>query len=288
MAQASIWAAINQGAASGAFYGGYPFARNAWYVGTNSPFAGRRVGTLAELFAIAVSGDVAYIGPGGYDEGNLVIPERLSNFTLVGTGCRGACFIEPSAAGANGIQVLADDVTFINIGIAGDDTASYALLIGSATISPSRFRAYGCKFEGVEAVNPAANVRLLGCGDIIFNDCEFAWGTNGLLGGSNNNGFPTETYIQNCLFHDMLTVDIGVVVGAHFDGLWIEKNTFALSEGGTPPTDFLLLSDNANIGTITQNNFASATNATGTITIGTGLKYPTNYTEAGPSTARPA
>lgn len=284
----SIWSAIKQGAASGAYFGGYPFARNAWFVGDNAPQGVRRVGSVEELFAIATAGDVAYLGPGGYEEGNLVIPETLSNFTLIGTGGRGACFIEAPDAGDEGIQVLADDVTFINVGVASDDTGSYSLKIGSQTVSPARFRAFGCKIEGNEAVNPGGQVVLHGCGDIIFDDCEFCWGVNGIIGQGNDDGWPTQILVQNSLFHDLTTVHFGIAAASHFVELWAFNNRCMGDESGVAPTDFILLSDNANIGNFTGNYFANATNATGVLTIGTGILWGPNGTEAGWSTARPA
>jgi len=284
----NLWASLKQGASSGVLAGGYPYAKNNWYVGSNAPVFGRQVDTLAALFAIMEPGDIAFLGPQAYEEGNLVIPEGLDNITLIGGGNRGACFIEAPNAGDEGLQVLADGVTLINIGIASGATGDYSLKIGSQTVSPARFRAYECKYEGNESVNPAGQVVLQGCGDIIFEDCEFAWGVNGIIGDSNDDGFPTQILVRNCWFHDLTTVHVGVGAAEHFVELWLENNRFDRDEAGVSPTDFLLLSDNANIGSISGNRFANATNATGVITIGTGLLYMANATEAGWSTARPA
>lgn len=290
MSTDNIWAAMKGAAAAGILAGGYPYAPNFWYMtggDQSAPTFGKRVGTFAELFAIAQPGDVALIGPGFYAEGNLVIPATLTNFTIIGTGGRGAAGVE-APTGKAGIQVLADDVTFINFGVASSATGAYAVKIGSQTVSPARFRAYGCKFEGCETVNPAGQLVLSGCGDVIIDDCEFAWGANGIIGDGNDDGFPTEIYIRNCWFHDLTTVHIGVVVGDIFAGLYVKNNFFARDEAGVSPTDFILLSGNGNFGAITNNQFANATNATGVITIGTGLLYMANATEAGWSTARPA
>src|SRR3990172_13081667 len=112
----NLWSAVRQGASSGVLAGGFPYAKNNWYVGSNAPVFGRRVDTLAALLAIAEPGDIAFLGPQRYTEGNLVIPATLTNFTMIGSGNRGSCFIEPPVTTDEGLQVLADDVTLINIG----------------------------------------------------------------------------------------------------------------------------------------------------------------------------
>jgi len=287
----NIMAALKQGAASGVLASGYGYAPNNWYVrggALSAPTFGRQIESLEKLFALAQPGDVAFLGPGEYDEPNLVIPERLSNFTLIGMGGRGSAFVEPSLVGAAGIQVLADDVTFVNMGVASEATGAFSLKIGSQTVSPARFRAYQCKFEGNEAANPGGQVVLQGCGDTILEDCEIAWGVNGIIGDSNDDGFPTQTLIRRCWFHDLTTVHVGVGAAEHFVEIWMYKNKHMRDEAGVAPTDFILLSDNANIGHMAENQFANATNATGVITIGTGILYGPNGTEAGWSTARPA
>lgn len=284
----NLWASLRQGAASGVLAGGYPYAKNTWYVGSNAPQFGKQVDTLSALLAIMEPNDVAFLGPQAYAEGNLVIPATLTGITLIGTGGRGASYIEPANTGDEGLQVLADDVTLINLGVASGATADYALKIGNTTVSPARFRAYQCKFEGNESANPAAQVLLQGCGDIIFEDCEFAWGVNGVIGDANNDGFPTQVLLRNCWFHDLTTVHVGIAAADHFVDLWLRDNYFDRDEAGAAPTDFILLSDNANTGVITGNRFANATNEAAVITIGTGLIYMANATEAGWSTARPA
>lgn len=66
------------------------------------------------------------------------------------------------------------------------------------------------------------------------------------------------------------------------------NSIFDQLEDGTEPTDFILLADNGNTGIIAGNQFAIATNATAKLTIGTGIMWGPNGTEAGWSTARPA
>jgi hypothetical protein len=263
---------------------GYPYAKSVWYVGRSAPVFGRRVETLADLFNIAKPGDVAFLGPGAYTEGNLVIPATLENFTLIGAGNRGSVFIEPATAADEGLQVLADGVTLVNIGVADGGSGDYGLSIGSADVSPDRFRAYGCKFEG-----SAVAARLYGAGDVLLEDCEFAWAAVGLQLRSNNNGFVTQAFIQQCRFHNNADACLSQFANAQqVNNLQLWNNIFDQLEDGTEPTDFILLQDNGNTGIIAGNQFAIATNATAKLTIGTGLMWGPNGTEAGWSTARPA
>lgn len=286
--QANIMAQLKAGVANGQLLGGYGYAPNQWYltggalsVPTN---VGRQVGTWEDLIDNMQPGDVANIGPGFYAEGNLVIPESLTNVTFRGMGNRGAMGIEASITTDEGLTVLADDVTLINIGVAGGDTADYSLQIGNVDISPARFRAYGCKFE-----NSLIAVRLYGAGDVILDDCEICWTPKGIVLRSNNLGFNTQIKIQNCLFHNFDDFGVGQHAAAQqVNNLWLLNNQMDQLEDGTEPTDFILLADNANTGLIAGNQFAIATNASAKLTIGTGLMWGPNGTEAGWSTARPA
>jgi hypothetical protein len=286
--QANIMAQLKAGVANGQLLGGYGYAPNQWYLTggalSTPPNIGKQVNSWEDLIANMQPGDVANIGPGFYAEGNLVIPESLTNVTFRGMGNRGACGIEASITTDEGLTVLADDVTLINLGVAGGDTGDYSLQVGSQTVSPNRFRAYGCKFE-----NAAIAVRLWQAGDVILDDCEICWTTLGLVLRSGDIGFNTQIRIQNCLLHNYVTGGIVEHAAAQqVNDLWLVDNVFGRQEDGTAGTDDILLSDNGNTGLITGNRFSRATNGTGFITIGTGLIYNPNGTEAGWSTARPA
>lgn len=281
---AGIWPALKGGIAGAVLAGGYPFSGNSWFVGANAPIFGRRVDTIADAFNVMSPKDILFLGPQRHSEGNLVIPATLTNITIIGSGNRGACFIEPSVAGDEGLQVLADDVTLINVGVADGGAGDYGLSVGSADVSPDRFRAYGCKFEG-----SAVGARLHGAGDVLLDDCEFAWANVGLQFRSNNVGFVTQAFIQRSRFHNNATACISEFAAAQqVNNLQLWNNIFDQLEDGTEPTDFILLSDNGNTGVIAGNMFAIATNATAKLTIGTGLMWGPNGTEAGWSTARPA
>lgn len=264
---------------------GFPYSKNVWYVGRSAPVFGKRAGSLESLFGGAAQpNDVIFIGPGAITEGNLVIPEALTGLTLIGTGGRGAAFIEPETAGDEGLQVLADDTTLINLGVADGGSGDYGLAVGSQTVSPSRFRAYGCKLEG-----SAIGCRLQQAGDVILDDCEFAWANVGLQLRSGDIGFNTQVVVKGCRFHNNADACIGQFAAAQqVNNFQLWNSFFEQLEDGTEPTDFILLADNGNTGLIAGNMFAIATNDTAKLTIGTGLMWGPNGTEAGWSTARPA
>lgn len=280
----SLWAAVKQAGAAGVLNGGFPFARNVYFVGNNAPSTAQQYNSIAAALAAMIHGDLLMLGPQAYDEGNLSIPATASGITILGMGNRGSCFIEPAVAGDEGLEVLADDVTLINVGVADGGAGTWGLVVGSNAVSPDRFRAYGCKFEG-----SAIGARLWGAGDVLLEDCEFAWAAVGLQLKANAVGLVTQACIRNSRFHNNATACLSHdAANAVVANLMLWNNFFDQLEDGTEPTDFILLSDNGNFGHIAGNQFAIATNATAKLTIGTGLMWGPNGTEAGWSTARPA
>ena len=242
--------------------------------------------TITKAESIARSGDVIAISPGSYNE---TVTVNVANLTFVGLGGRGAVYIEPSAAGAEGMQITnVDDVTLINIGIDGDDTADYALNLNDV----SRFRAYGCKFELGSGTGPAvlldgdANGQV---GDALFRDCEFAWAGVGLQADDSAYGVPTQIFVDNCRFHNITTACINEKdAGAWYTNLQVTNCVFDTQEDGTEPTDWVVVDHASSSGIFSGNRFATATNATGVLTIGAQVMWVANATEAGWSTARPA
>jgi len=281
----NIWGQVKQAAASGVLMSGYSFARNFWYVGENAPRMAKRADTISAMLALMSPGDVGVIGPQRHAEGNLIIPATLSNITLIGAGGRGACYIEPSAAGDEGLQVLASDVTLINVGVAGGSSSSYALNISAC----ARFRAYECKFEG-----PTGTCVLLSgsatdqAADVLFSDCEFAWCGSAILLDDSGYGYPTSIRIRNSWFHNYTAVGVGLAAGGGTANLEIRDCVFDNLEDGTAPTDYIKVDRSGDTGTISGCRFATATNATGVLTIAAGIMWMANATEAGWSTARPA
>jgi len=278
--QPGFWGFLKQGG----ILQGYPFGKNVWYVGAQSPVFGKRADTIADALLLMRPKDVLFIGPQAHEEGNLVIPEDLTNITIIGAGGRGACYIEPPVTTDEGLSVLADDVTLINVGVAKGATGDYALSVGSAGVSPDRFRGYGCKIEG-----DGVAARMYGAGDVLFEDSEFCWCGTGIQFRSNLIGFNTQIYIRKCRFHNFVDAGLGQFAAAQqVNNLNLEDCSFEEQEDGTAPTDFILLADNLNTGFIHGNRFATPTNATGVLTIGTGILWGPNGTEAGWSTARPS
>src|SRR3990167_8185406 len=287
----NIWGQVKQAAASGVLMSGHSFTRNFWYVGENAPRMAKRADTISAMLALMSPGDVGVIGPQRHAEGNLIIPATLSNITLIGAGGRGACYIEPSAAGDEGLQVLASDVTLINVGVAGGSSASYALNVkgNAAAKNGKRFRAFGCKFEGptgtVVLLNGDANYNA---SDALFSDCEFAWGGSGILFDDSGYGYPTQIFIERCKFHNLTAVGVGLAASGGVTNLILTDSVFDNQEDGTPPTDYIKVDRSGDTGVVSGCRFATATNATGVLTIAARIMWMANATEAGWSTARPA
>lgn len=287
MSTANLWGQLKLGANAGVLAGGYPYAGTFRYVGAGKPSFTTGYNTIADALAAMVSKDVLLLGPQGFTETGLVVPVGLDNITIMGMGNRGSCFIEPSGAAEESMNILGDDCTIINVGFAGGATADYALKVGSTTVSPARTRLIGCKIEGPETTQPA--LLLHGVGDLIIDDCEFAWCGTGIRFQSNDNGFCTQVRILNSLFQNFTAAGIDHAAAAQqVNNFWLQGCFFDRQEDGSTPTDFILLSDNLNTGFIAGNFFANPTNEAAVITIGTGILYGPNGTEAGWSTARPA
>src|SRR3990167_8920458 len=258
----NIWGQVKQAAASGVLMSGYSFARNFWYVGENAPRMAKRADTISAMLALMSSGDVGVIGPQRHAEGNLIIPATLSNITLIGAGGRGACYIEPSSAG-------------------------YALNVkgNAAAKNGKRFRAFGCKFEGptgtVVLLNGDANYNA---SDALFSDCEFAWGGSGILFDDSGYGYPTQIFIERCKFHNLTAVGVGLAASGGVTNLILTDSVFDNQEDGTPPTDYIKVDRSGDTGVVSGCRFATATNATGVLTIAAGIMWMANATEAGWST----
>lgn len=284
MSVTSLWGQLKLASGAGILEGGYPFAPNIYYVGDNaSPYV-QQEDTIADALTAAISGDIIILGPQTFQEGNLVLPAGKDNVTIIGASNKGSTIIAPLAAGDEGLQILSNYCTLINVSITKGASADYALSIGSSSVSVTGFRAQGCKFYGLGGAAIIAD----GCINTIIEDCEIADCTSGIVLAANVNNEVLNIVIKNNLFRNFVTVGIGVDGAAVVAELNIIDNIFTAQDDGTAPTDFLLLSSNNHFGIITGNKFAYATNATGVLTIGTGLMWVANATEAGYSTARPA
>lgn len=285
----TLWGQIKIAGAAGVLFGGYPFAGKFIFVGSGAPSTGVTTANIAAAITAAVSGDVIMLGPQAYQEDGLTIPVGLNNVVIIGNGNRGACSITPATAGAEGLQVLGNNITLLNVDIVTTTTADYALSLGNATTGPTGFRAYQCQFAGPTGVNPACGVLVRGATNALFDDCELSTCANSILFQTNAAGTPTRIRIRDSWFRNAATVNLGVVstTVASVIGLDVCNNIFSRQEAGTEPTDYILLNSNGNIGFFSNNKFATATNAAAVLTIGTGLIWGANVTEAGYSTTRP-
>ena len=284
MSATSLWGQLKTAAAAGVLFGGYPFARKVYFVGDNAPQFGQQMSTIAAAINIMLSGDVLILGPQAHAEGNLSIPATKTNLTFIGAGNSGACFIEPAAAGDEGLEVLADDFTLINVGVAGGSTSDYALKIGE---NVHRFRAYGCKFEGPDGTCVLLDGVTDCPSDALFDDCEFVWCGSCILFGSALNNFPTQIFIRNCKFHNFTAVGVGLQALGGVGDLELTDSVFGKQEDGTAPTDFIKVDANST-GIISGCRFATPTNDSALLTIDTNVMWGPNGTEAGWSSARPA
>lgn len=249
------------------------------------PLAPTRVvktgGSIQAAVDAASAGDEIYVEPGGYNE-TVTVNKAV---TIIGLGGRGAAYVEPEAAGAEGMKVTADGVTLINLGVAGDGTADYALNLNAV----SRFRAYGCKFEGptgtVVLVNGTATDQT---GDALFDDCEFCWGGSGVLFDDSAYGYPTQVRIKDSWFHNLTAVHVGLAAAGGVVNLELTDNVHDNAEDGTAPTDYIKVDRAGDTGVVSGCRFATPTNAAAVLTVAAGVKWVANATEAGWSAARPA
>jgi hypothetical protein len=257
-------------------------------------------GTITAAIAVANAGDVILVAPGAYDESPTVgrtgaDGAAMNNLQIIGLGGRGSVFIEPSTEDASGLTVHADDVTIVNIGCAGEDETSAVAL----TVTGARFRAYGCKLEGGltqlvlgpgTVAEEAAGTRGDGA-DALFVDCEFCWGTNGVVLTASDFGAVTQARFRNCKFHNLTAAafeEAGGTVSIRFRNLDIEDCTFDDLEGGTAPTKYISLNDdNGNDGIVTNCRFPTAINS-GLNLVSTALHWVSNFHTGGVSTAQPS
>lgn len=243
--------------------------------------------TMANAIAAAGARDAILMLPGRYTEGDLTIARAKGPLTVIGLGGRGAAYIQPSVAATAGLDVRADDVTLVNVGVAGADTAAAHAL----KVFGSRFRAHGCKIEGAAAqviVGPgtvaqeAAATHGVGA-DVRLEDCEICWGTDGVRVVSSNYGPCTQILVRGCLLHnltgDMIDEDDAGVVGAGRD-IWIIDNDFAVGEDGTAPTRFIDLDSVDTTGLVARNVFETTVHASALIALASGVLYVGNHTQA--------
>lgn len=245
----------------------------------------------------AAAGDTILIEPGSYTE-QLTIARTKSNLTLISIGGRGAAFTEPTTEDAGGLICHADDVTIVGLGIAAEDDTSAASML----ITGSRFRGYGMKVEGGAdqvVIGPgtvaqeAAGTHGVGA-DWLFEDCEFCWGTDGIVLTCTDYGAVTQGRIRRSLFHNLSGKHLTEAVGSGgaaavaFQNIWVEECVFSPSDAGDLPTNFIDLNgDNANTGVVARCVFPTAIDSAKNL-VSTAMLWVSNYHTGGISTGQPS
>jgi hypothetical protein len=252
--------------------------------------------TVQKAVDASRAGTVIYIAPGQYDEAVTIPRTHGGNLTLVGIGGRGSVYIETETTNGVALTNHADDVTLVNVGCDGD--GSGAGLINSG----ARFRAKGCKIEGddiaLQLLVATVAQRTAGtrgtCGDVLFEDCESAWATTGVLFTGSDYGAVTQARFVDCRHHNHSAASFEeshVAGGAnteHFRNLEMVRPTFGLMEDGTVPTKILSLNDsNSNTGFIADGIFPTAINS-GKNLVSTGLIWTGNRHTGGIAAAQPS
>ena len=249
--------------------------------------------TITAALALMSAGDILHLAPGEYDE-EVTIARTLSKITIIGHGGRGACFNNPTGTNKTAFTNHADDVTFLNVGCDGAGTG------GGMVNTGSRFRAYGCKFEGGAnaliltlgtVAQEAAGTHGVGA-DCLIDDCEFAWSSAaGIKLVATDYGAVTQIFVRRCKFHNLSAAhfeESGGTASIRFRNLEISDCVFDDDEGGTPPTKFISLNDdNGNDGIVTRCSFPT-TLAGGLNLVSTALHWVSNYMTGGISTGQPS
>lgn len=255
--------------------------------------------TIQKAVNLATRGSTIMVAPGAYDETVTISrTDAHSQMTIVGMGGRGAAYIEPSTEDAAGMLVHADDVTLVNLGVAAEDDTSAV----SLTVTGSRFRAIGCKIEaGADqlVIGPgtvaqeAAGTHGVGS-DFILRDCEFAWGTDGIVLTCTDYGAVTNGRIENCHFHNVTGKCVTEAVGSGgtasitFRNIVVDGCTFDDAEDGTAPTNYIDLNgDNGNTGVVSRCVFPAASNG-GKVLLSTAMHCVGCFFTGGISTGQPS
>lgn len=249
-------------------------------------------------------GDEILVAPGVLDETvtipgtNVLTGTQNGGFKIIGLGGRGDCAVAPSTAGAKAVVNNADDVTIINLDMAGNTTATSALFS-----TGSRLRLVDCKVEGVDTSGAAITLApgsvaqvaagtAGNCGDVDLGNVEICWSKNGLELKASDYGVPTQVVMTGARIHNVDGTEIIGTPGAF--GIDSVRNLEVVDcildrmEDGTKPSDFIDVNGATDTGLVTGCRIALATNAVADLKVGAGILWVANMTEAGVSTARPA
>jgi hypothetical protein len=229
--------------------------------------------TIGQAVENASDEDYIFISPGEYDE-TVTVDKSV---TIVGLGGSSAVIINPTTVGAEGMSVEADDVQLINISIFGETDSDYALAIADGY---NRFSAFNCEFAG-----PDANVvQATGNVNVLFQECSFSGGGNGLEIIDGAVVVPDAIIVKDCFFSDL--------TDAHIEGAATAATRLIIDscihDGNTVPTAFYNIDGVGTTGIVSNCRIAHATNDDGVLEIAAGVFWVANMTEAGVTAARPA
>lgn len=205
------------------------------------------------------------------------------------------------------VYVTASGVTLRGMeffsGSASEGSVAVGMTSAGAFSEVNGFTAERCSFASDGTSEPEYGLRIFGGNNHTLIGCRFVDNTRGLSLRSGSDSFVSGVRILFCEFLENTAYDIGTgsptenpdgsldVTGDGLgrDGgvrnLVCKWNTFGAGE--VTPTDFINIVGTSS-GVMAENTFASATNASATITIPAGILYGPNGTEAGWSSARPA
>lgn len=290
--QGNLWGQVKAAAESGVLMGGYPFARNHYYVGSAAPLTVvNRPDTIQDAINLMIAKDILHLGPGSYDEA-VVIPAGLADITIIGEGNRGDIGIAPSATDATALKMTGTSgssgrvqgVTLINVGCEGNGTGGGLHVKGNIR----RLRVIGCKCEGGAFGIKLESDANGSVADTILDDIELAWTTIALHLAVSGGGDPvTQTRLINSLLHNYVTGGVSAL-NTFAKDLWIQNNMFANQEDATKPTTYINAAIASTTGFVSGNHFANTTNQAAVLAIAAGVIWGPNGTEAGWSTARPS
>jgi hypothetical protein len=250
--------------------------------------------TIQKAVDASRAGTVIFVAPGQYDETVTIPGTHGGNLTIVGVGGRGAAFIEPSTEDAGGMVCHAPDVSLVNLGVAGEDSTSAVAL----TVTGARFRAERCKFEGglTQLTLGPGTVAQEAAGshgdgaDAFFDDCEFCWGTNGVILKASDYGAVTQARFRRCKFYNLSAAafeETGGTASIRFRDLLVEECVFMPNEGVAPTKYLSLNDDNGNDGVVAGCIFPTAINS-GLNLVSTKVLWVANRHSGGISTAQPS
>ena len=240
--------------------------------------------------AVAGRGDVIVIQRGTYTE---TVTVNKSGLTLLGAVPYGY----PDHVIIRGRTVFrGDNISAYNTEFFSNSTSSASLVVGDGTTESVSAYLYNCSFASDGTTEPACGALVSGGNDHSFINCRFIDNTRGLIVHAGIVSFASGLQVKDCQFLENTTVDFGT--GASGDSINQTlgedlgiRNLVCVDNyfggGETLPTDFVNIVGTSS-GFMSGNRFASATNASATITIPGTILYATAATEAGWSTARPA